>query len=109
MRTIGLREEIIFFGANGEKKLVARVDTGATKSSIDKSVAEELGLGPAHREAMVKSAHGSKVRPVVRAKVQFADQEFLAEFTVADREHLKYRALVGRNILKKGFLIDTTQ
>lgn len=109
MKTIGLTEEIIIFGTRGERKLMARIDTGATKSSIDKSVAEELGLGPAHRQAMVKSAHGSRVRPVVRAKVHFAGAELNAEFTVAEREHLKYKALIGRNILKQGFLIDTKQ
>ena len=29
-----------------------------------------------------------------------------SEFTIADRTHMKYKILVGQNILKEGFLVD---
>ena len=29
-----------------------------------------------------------------------------AECTVADRSHMKYKMLIGQNVLKKGFIID---
>ena len=42
---LGLTAQVIVFGKN-KKELVARVDTGATKCSIDVNLARELELGP---------------------------------------------------------------
>ncbi len=30
-------------------------------------------------------------------------------FSIADRAHMKYKVLIGKNILKKGFLIDPSK
>ncbi|PIN80030.1 hypothetical protein COV11_04825 [Candidatus Woesearchaeota archaeon CG10_big_fil_rev_8_21_14_0_10_30_7] len=104
---IGLTETIIIFGANKSKKLVARVDTGATKSSIDIGIAEQLGLEAEQKRILVKSAHGARFRPVIKESVKIAGKRFNASFTLADRSNLKYKVLIGQNILKMGeFLID---
>ena len=55
---------------------------------------------------LVKSAHGNKLRPVVEAKITIAGKTVKDKFTIADRDHMKYKALIGQNILKKGFLIN---
>jgi len=103
---LGLTTNVVFFGKNGKKELVARVDTGATKSSIDERLANELGLGPVLKRTLVKAAHGSRHRAILMAQVNIGGELVDAEFTLADRSHMKYRALIGQNILKKGFLID---
>ncbi len=103
---IGMTEEITVCGKNGCKTAIARIDTGATKSSIDSNLAKELDLGPAIKTKLVKSAHGVKERPVISVKVQFAGKDREYQFTVADRSHMRYRILIGRNILRHGFLID---
>ncbi len=108
-RTIGLTTRVMIFGKRGRKEVIARVDTGATKSSIDKALAKELDLGQAFKHTKVKSAHGVTYRPVVTAEISIAGEIMQAEFTIADREHMKYRILIGQNILKKGFLIDATK
>lgn len=104
--TIGLTARVVIFGKSGKKEVMARVDTGATKSSIDERLAAELGLGKELRRVLIKSAHGSKHRGVVMADVSISGELCSAEFTLADRSHMKYRVLIGQNILKKGFLID---
>lgn len=106
---IGMTEEITVCGKNGCKTVIARIDTGATKSSIDLRLAKELDLGPAIKTKLVKSAHGIKERPVVNVKVQFAGKDREYQFTIADRTHMRYRILIGRNILRHGFLIDPSQ
>jgi len=106
---IGLVEEVTIFGDNQKKVVKARIDTGATKSSIDKALLKELNLSEIVGKRLVKSAHGSTVRPVVKAKIKLADNTFDSEFTIADRSHMKYRVLVGQNILKKNFLIDPSK
>ena len=105
--TLGLIEEVELRGPKKRKALQARIDTGAMKSSLDTSLAMELGLGPAHKERLIKSASGSRLRPIVQATVVIAGKEITDEFSLADRSHLSYPVLIGQSILIKGrFLID---
>ena len=106
---IGLVEEVTIKTKDKAKELAAKIDTGATKSSMDIKLAEELKLGPVIKSKLVKSAHGNKVRPVIKAEVILAGKHITSEFSLADRSHLKYSVLIGQNILKHGFLIDPSQ
>ena len=105
---LGLTEEVTILGDKGKEKMViARIDTGATFSSIDLKLAEILGLGPLEKTRIVKSASGVKKRSLVKAKIKFNGFVIEEEFTLADRSHMTYPLLIGQNILKKeGFLID---
>lgn len=104
---VGLVEPVKVTGPSGKtKEVLARIDSGATKSSVDVKLAAELSLGPVLKAKIVKSASGKSLRPVVAAKIFLADTEFKTDFTIADRADMKYRVLIGQNILKKGFLID---
>ena len=103
---IGLTENARIHGNPRKKLVTAKIDTGATKSSIDTNLAEELKLGPVIKSKLVKSAHGSKLRPIIEATIELAGKKISSEFTLADRAHMKYRILIGQNILKHGFLID---
>ncbi|MBU0457164.1 MAG: RimK/LysX family protein [Nanoarchaeota archaeon] len=105
---LGLTERIKIIGNNNQLvEVVARIDTGATSSSIDSKLAEELSLGPVISLKTVKSASGIKKRPIVKAKIIMKGIDVEEGFTLADRSHMTYRILIGQNILKKGnFLID---
>lgn len=104
---IGLIERVTIIGPSGKKKMVlARIDTGATKSSIDIRVAADLELGPILRSTTVKSASGTGVRPVVQASIEIKGKKVSAGFTLADRSHMKYPILIGQDILLQDFLID---
>ena len=109
-KVIGLTEEVTLLGNKKEdKSLLARIDTGATKSSIDVDLAADLNLGPIIRSKLVKSASGNKLRPVIEVSVVLAGKKLNGEFSLADRSHMKYRVLIGQNLLKKGFLVDPAQ
>jgi hypothetical protein len=104
---VGPVEPVKMVGPSGRtKQVLARVDTGATKSSIDVSLAANLELGPILKTKMVKSASGKGRRAVVEAKIVLSNKEFKIDFTLADRSDMKYPVLIGQNILCKGFLID---
>ena len=103
---IGLTEKVNVYCNPNRKLVIAKIDTGATKSSIDTNLAAELKLGPVIKSKLVKSAHGSKLRPIIEATIELAGRKLKSEFTLADRAHMKYRVLIGQNILKNGFLID---
>ncbi|MBN1275659.1 ATP-dependent zinc protease [Candidatus Woesearchaeota archaeon] len=103
---IGMIEEVEVGSGGLSERLQARVDTGATKSSVDYQLASRLKLGPVIESKLVKSAHGNKLRPIIEAPIRIRGTVITAKFTLADREHMKYKVLIGQNILKKGFLID---
>jgi len=106
---IGLAEKTRLIQKSGSKVVISKIDTGATKSSIDTNLAAELKLGPVIKSKLVKSAHGSKLRPIIEATIELAGRKIRSEFTLADRAHMKYRILIGQNILKEGFLIDPSK
>lgn len=104
---LGLTETITVFGEKSKETVIARIDTGATSSSIDYNLAATLKLGPITKSKTIKSASGVLKRPIIHAKVKIYEQVIEAEFSLADRSHLKYVILIGQNILKQGnFLID---
>lgn len=106
---IGLTEPIIMFSKEGKRTIASKIDTGASKSSIDVNLASQLKLGPIIKSKLVKSAAGNKLRPVIESIIVLAGKKIKAEFTLADRWHMKYRVLIGQNILKYGYLIDPSK
>jgi len=104
---LGLTEKITFVGKKKEKTVIARIDTGAMGSSLDKALVEELELGPVIKKKIIRQASGQQTRDVIQAKVILHNQYFNVSFTVTDRKHMKYPVLIGQRILKQGdFLID---
>ena len=109
---IGITERVVVKSPDGKrwKRAIAKVDTGATKSSIDTALAASLSLGPIVNTTLVKSASGSSVRPVINAKVVLRGKEIESNFTLADRKHMAYKVLIGQNILKNnGFWVDPSR
>jgi len=106
---IGLSENIKIISNSESKEVEAKIDTGATKSSIDAKLAKELKLGPVVQTKMVRSAHGHSLRPIIDVDLEIAGQKIKSQFTIANREHMKYRILIGQNILKDNFLIDPSK
>lgn len=103
---VGLTEKIKILNPVKETEVEARIDTGATNSSIDINLAGKLNLGPIIKTKMVKSTHGKRLRPVVEIELIIDGRKIIADFTLADRAHMNYPVLIGQNILKRDFLID---
>ena len=72
---VGLTEHVILVGKNTRKEIIARIDTGATKSSIDSALIKELELGPEIRTALVRSAHGQGRRGIVYERIIIAGRK----------------------------------
>jgi len=45
-------------------------------------------------------------KAVIEVDLHMADEDMKEEFTLADRSHLRYKVLLGINVLEKRFLID---
>lgn len=87
------------------KTLLAKLDTGAFRSSIDKALVAELGLTKTSKKVYVKSASGQHYRPTVALSFTLAGKKINTIASVVDRSHLKYQIIIGRLDLK-GFTIN---
>lgn len=104
---LGLVEEAVLLGPAGKKTtILVRIDSGAKLSSIDQALAAELQLGPILRNKTVRQSHGRSLRPVVEVTTILCGKNIVGEFTISNRVHMKYKALIGQNLLKQGFIID---
>ncbi len=103
--SIGFKEKITFYGTKKNKTVTARVDTGAKRCSIDKKLAEQIGIGDVIKYKTIKSATGVSKRPLVRIKLKIKNRTFNTICSIANRSRLKYPALIGRTILRKGFMV----
>jgi len=93
-----------------DKKFLAKVDTGAKRSSMDLSLARKLGLtNDLWGIRKVKSANGEEYRPIIKTKIRVANRLMPATFTITRRENLKHKILIGVNILKRGFIVDISK
>lgn len=113
--------------------LKARIDTGATTSSIDARNIQPFErdgeqwvrfniLNPETdqmvqfekvrvRKVKINQANSNspESRPVVEMQVKIGEITQLAEFTLSNRSHLDYQLLVGRNILRDVMIVDVSQ
>ena len=106
-KVLGLIEKIKIIGE--ESRIVtARIDTGARWSSIDLGLASQLKLGPIHKIKHIVSAssNGKTMRPLIKAKIKLKGRVMRSSFSLVDRSHMRYKVLIGVNVLKRGFIID---
>lgn len=111
----------------------ARIDTGATTSSLDAHEIERFErdgdrwvrftlINPEdegqvtlerriirHARIIQAVADEAERRPVVEIEVTVGDITQIAEFTLSDRRHLQHPALIGRNILLDIMIVDVGQ
>src|SRR5690554_2268137 len=114
-------------------QLIARIDTGATTASLDArniQIFERDGeqwvqFSIAHptskelikferkrvRKVRINQSNTDvpESRPVVELQVLIGNISQLAEFTLSDRSHLGYQALIGRNVLRDVMLVDVSK
>ncbi|WP_440765928.1 putative ATP-dependent zinc protease [Natronorubrum sp. DTA7] len=98
---IGYTEEIVLSGTSGSKSVLAKSDTGATRTSIDTSLAADIGAGPIKSITRIRSGSSktAKSRPVVDVVVGVGGNQHTVTASVEDRSHMDYPVILGRDIL----------
>lgn len=106
-------------------KLPARIDTGATMSSMDVcdytvegkyvafTLADRCG-GAKNRLPLlgwknVHTSEGSDRRPVVMIDICLGTKRLKTHFTLNDRSRMEYPLLVGRTALRGKFIVDVSR
>jgi hypothetical protein len=72
----------------------AKVDTGATRSSIHDELAATLGLKP-HRYAIFKNANGKQRRGVAKLRISINGEQHEIEVSITNRQGLRYPMILG--------------
>ena len=108
IKTIGTKEMVKVVAKDGKREEVwAKVDTGAWNSSIDRELADKLGLLDKENvlwEKKVTTTMGSEKRPVINLKFYLAGRKISTVGLIANRKGLRRSMIVGRRDLG-GFLI----
>lgn len=108
-QVIGIFETLKVKPHKGKRvEVSAKVDTGAFSSSIDKELAEELGLlRPEHIlwEKRFKSALGMQTRPIIQVDFKLRGKRVKARTSVTHRHGLRRKMIIGRRDLKD-FVVD---
>lgn len=106
--TIGASEEIRIKDIKGKKhSTLAKIDTGAWSSSIDRDLAEKLGLLNVENILWYGkkiSSMGEEKRPIISVTFFLAGRKIVTKMSIANRNNLTYKVLLGRTDLQ-GFLV----
>ena len=99
---VGYIEEVVVMGTRGQRSVMAKSDTGATRTSIDARLAAEIGTGPIKDIVKIKSGSvkSGRSRPVVDLVVGVGGTQHTVTASVEDRSHMDYPLLLGRDILR---------
>lgn len=129
MQILGRSDRVDLPGL-GLVNIHAKIDTGAYTSSLHCSKVEVVNgklefvlLDEEHPEFTgmkfkvkrftqreIKNSFGeAEMRFVIKTTIKVFDLTIKAEFTLSDREKLRFPVLLGRRILRKRFLIDVTK
>lgn len=104
-KVIGVFEEVEVRGLNGiNETVMAKVDTGAYSSSLDRALAERMGLLEPDNilyNDYFRSALGRKKREIVGATIKLSGKKLKTRVSISDRSKLRYKMIVGRRDLSE--------
>lgn len=105
-RVIGINEPVEILDAERQKnQTVAKIDTGAYRTTICTSLADKLNIHQVIGYKKVRSAIGAEEWPIINLSFVLDKRLVTTEAFVANRQEMKYDIIIGRRDLKR-FLVD---
>lgn len=107
---LGLETQTSVCGKKKTSEIIAKVDTGADRTSIDVKLAAEIGIGDIEDYTVVKTGSGdsSRVRPVASLNIDVKGIKHNVKVSVEDRSNMSRDLILGRDILSM-YKIDPTK
>lgn len=112
IKTLNVWEKVQIVDEKGNKhEILAKIDTGAWRTSIDRELAQNLGLTKSKNvlwSKPVKGVLGKEVRKVINLSYYLAGRNIKTISSLADRSGLRTPLIIGRRDLE-GFVVNPTQ
>ncbi|MCE9643211.1 MAG: RimK/LysX family protein [Candidatus Andersenbacteria bacterium] len=107
---LGIEEEVIIFDHEGRQyPVLAKIDTGAYRTTIDENLAIRLGINsPVIIHKGVRGALGRQTRPVISLEMSLRNRNIKTHASLIDRSHMKYDMIIGRRDMK-GFYVNPSK
>ena len=105
---VGLVEPVKIIGQKKEVKVMAKFDTGAQRTSIDKKIISKIGFKPIGKTTTV-NVHGKSVRPLVKINLEIKGKKLEVVANVSDRSSRRDKVLIGRDAIFSNFIVDITK
>jgi alpha-L-glutamate ligase-like protein len=109
IKTVGVWEVVKILAKNKRKiEIKAKIDTGAWRSSVDRTLAKEFGLLTKENilwSKRFKSGLGIQKRQVINLTFYLAGRKIKTIASIADRSKLRTPLIIGRRDLT-GFLVS---
>jgi len=104
-KVLGIFEPIRIVLPDKRIDVLAKIDTGAYRTSIDKKLAQKLGIKETEKTVKISSSLGADRRPLANLKFELGGKTLDTQVSIADRSHVKYEMIIGRRDLG-GFLLN---
>jgi len=106
---LGAVETVTLFGAMESAEVDARIDTGAKRTCVGRSLAESIGILQPIDEAVFRSSKDdSDRREIIHLTVVVKGQEHEIKASVTDRSNFSTQLRLGRDVLQD-YLVDVEQ
>jgi len=105
---VGLVEPVEIISDKKNIQTLAKFDTGAERTSVDKQIVSELGIESVGKTTTF-NVHGKTVRPIVNINLCIKGKKFNVKANVSDRSSIKYKILIGRDVIFSNFIVDITK
>ncbi len=105
-------EFVLITGPTGEKRVKAKIDTGANRTSVDMAIAEEIGLLQPDNIIELRqfsSGLGQEQRKVVHCQITIKNRMHKTQVSISDRKHMRHKVIVGRQDIKDFFVRPSNQ
>jgi hypothetical protein len=106
--SVGLVELVKIITDKKKVQTLAKFDTGAERTSIDKKLVSKLGLESVGKTTTF-NVHGKSVRPIVDIDLEIKGKKFNVKANVSDRSSIGYKILIGRDVIFSNFIVDITK
>ena len=123
------RYELVSFKKQGDIAYKAKIDTGAQTNAIHSGFHKEeirngkkvlvytlLGnrkkkfITENYKIKKIKSSNGTTERRfIVYLEILFHGKTYRSRFSLTSRENMNFPILIGRNLLRRGFIVDVSK
>ena len=105
---VGLVEPVKIMGKKGIVETFGKFDTGAQRTSIDRTLVSKVGFNPVGKVTTV-NVHGKTVRPLVDLELEIKGKKIKVRANVSDRSSRRYKVLIGRDVIFQNFIVDISR